>query len=115
MGNPKGSRYEREVMDHFREKGFDAERLRLTGKLDEGDIAVRVMPNWRLILEAKNRKGMNLAGWIGEAEVERENYAKSRGLDLANVGFAVVHKRPGKGVAHSYVTIPLYEYLEQLR
>lgn len=113
MGNPKGSIYERQLMVYLREQGFDAERLRLTGTLDEGDLQVRA--DRRVVLEAKNRKGMNLAGWVGEAEVERENYADSRGLDATTVRFAVVHKRAGKGVAHSYVTIPLYEYLEYLR
>ena len=115
MGNPKGSIYERQLMVYLRENGFDAERLRLTGKLDEGDLAVRLDNADRLILEAKNRKQMNLAGWVAEAEEERANYANSRGFDVEEVRFAVVHKRPGKGVANSYVTIPLYEYLEQLR
>lgn len=114
MGNPKGSRYENELLKYLREQGIDAERLRLTGKEDEGDLQLRLNDR-RFIFEAKNRKGMNLAGWVLEAEVERENYADHRGLDATTVGFAVVHKRAGKGVAQSYVTIPLSEYLRQIR
>lgn len=112
MGNPKGSRYENELLKYLREQGFDAERLRLTGKDDQGDLVVRA-PRMRLVMEAKNRVQMNLAGWIGEAQVEAENYRTARGLDVVN--YAVVHKRRNFGTAQSYVTIPLNEYLEQIR
>lgn len=117
MSNPKGGRYERELMEYFRSLDFDAERLRLAGKEDEGDLLIRhgYEGELRTVFEAKNRAGLDLAGWVKEAEDERANYAAHRGLELDDVGFAVVHKRKGKGTAQSYVTLPLYEYLEQIR
>lgn len=113
MGNPKGSRFEREVLDYLRENGLDAERLRLTGKEDEGDILVR-NAQLRFVFEAKNVKRMSLAGWVQEAEVEALNYADHRGLNYDDVHWAVVHKKHGKGVAKSYVTLPLDEFLRLL-
>lgn len=118
MGNPKGSRFEREVLDYLRDRGYDAERLRLTGKEDEGDLLIRRdVPGLavsRFVLEAKNVKRMSLAGWVQEAEVEAANYADHRGLHSADVHWAVVHKKHGKGVAKSYVTLPLDEFLRLL-
>lgn len=118
MSNPKGGWYERELMKHLREAGQDVERLRLSGAEDEGDLLLRLhdeMGLSRLVLEAKNRKQMNLAGWLKEAEVERDNYVKHRNLaDYTKVGFAVVHKAKGKGIGRSYVTTTLDEYLEQI-
>lgn len=118
MGNPKGSRFEREVLDYLREHGYDAERLRLTGKEDEGDLLIRCdirgLVVHRFVFEAKNVSRMNLAGWVQEAEVEALNYADHRGIDYEFVHWAVVHKRKGKGVAKSYVTLPLDEFLRLL-
>lgn len=122
MGNPKGSRYENELLKYLRGQALDAERLRLTGKEDEGDILVRfskyegelmgAVPH-RLVIEAKNVKRMTLAGWVEEARLEAQQYADHRGIETPS--FAVVHKRAGKGVDQSFVTIPLHEYLEQIR
>lgn len=115
MGNPKGGRYERELLDYLREKGHDAERLRLTGTKDEGDLLLRLSLDRRIVIEAKNRKQMNLAGWLEEASAEAYNYADHRRIDLDLVNYAVIHKRKGKGVQFSYVTLPLHEYLEQIK
>lgn len=118
MGNPKGSRFENEAMKWLREQGYDVERLRLTGKEDEGDLLIRRdvpgLKVTRIVLEAKNVKRMSLAGWVQEAEVEALNYADHRGLDYDDVHWAVVHKKHGKGVAKSYVTLPLDEFLRLL-
>ena len=119
MGNAKGSRFENEVLKYLREQGYDVERLRLTGKEDEGDLLIRRdVPGLlvsRFVLEAKNVSRMNLGGWVQEAEVEAANYAAHRGLGtLEPVHWAVVHKRKGKGVAKSYVTLPLDEFLRLL-
>lgn len=118
MTNRKGPRFERELLDYLRGERYDAERLRLTGTEDEGDLAIRlgfVVSNSidRIIIEAKNVARMDLAGWVAEAETEAENYAAHRNLATAP-GFIVVHKRKGKGVAKSYVTTTLEEYLRQI-
>lgn len=116
MSNAKGTRFETDVMKYLRERGYDVERLRLTSHEDEGDLCVRApfTKIGRLILEAKNVKRMSLAGWVQEAEVEALNYADHRGLDYDDVHWAVVHKKHGKGVAKSYVTLPLDEFLRLL-
>ena len=111
MANPKGGAFERELMKYLREQGHDVERLRLSGKEDEGDLLVRWPSGDRLVIEAKNVKAMDLAGWVKEAEVEAKNYAEHRGIYQPD--FAVVHKRRGKGAAEAYVTMPLREYMRQ--
>ena len=111
MSNPKGSLFERELMKYLRDQGHDVERLRLSGKEDEGDLLVRWPSGDRLVIEAKNVKATDLAGWVKEAETEAKNYAEHRGVYLPD--WAVVHKRRGKGAADAYVTMPLREYLRQ--
>jgi Holliday junction resolvase len=113
VGNPKGSRYENELLKYLRSQDLDAERLRLTGKEDEGDLLVRHTGERRFVLEAKNTKRMTLAGWVEEARLEARQYGEHRGI--ATPYFAVVHKRVGKGTDQSFVTLPLHEYLEQIR
>lgn len=108
-----GKRYETELLRYAREKGIDIEKLRLTGEEDEGDLLIRG-GHARFVVEAKREKGFNLAGWIKEAERERENYIKHRGYSLAPTGFVVVHKARGKGVGQSYVTTTLDEWLERI-
>ena len=112
MSNAKGGAFERELMKYLREDlKQDVERLRLSGKEDEGDLLIRESTGDRLVIEAKNVKAMDLAGWVKEAEVEAKNYAEHRGIYQPD--FAVVHKRRGKGAADAYVTMPLREYMRQ--
>jgi Holliday junction resolvase len=113
MTNPKGSRFEKELLDYFRLMQYDVERLRQTGTQDEGDLVLTNDIGKRYIIEAKNVAKMDLAGWVKEGEEEVANYMAHRQVFYAN--FAVVHKRRGKGAHHAYVTMPLYEWLEQIR
>ena len=110
-----GKRYEKEILDYLREKGLDVERLRLSGSQDEGDLAVRQRGFW--VIEAKRTRGLDLAGWVKEAQVERDNFALHRGIMQGHVLYPrcmVVHKAKGKGVGQSYVTTTLEEWLRQL-
>ena len=114
MTNPKGSRFEKELLDYLRSMGYETERLRTTGSQDEGDLLVRALAGERrFVVEAKNTAKMDLSGWVGEAELEKDHYLQHRGLAYAN--FVVVHKRRNKGVGQAYVTMPLFEWLEQIR
>lgn len=99
MANPngrKGASFERQVADFWRDNYDDRiDRRVKTGAKDKGDIAnLRVshhcldLPN-RLVVEVKNERATNLAGWVKEAQAEAEN-------DGALVGF-VVAKRKGHG------------------
>lgn len=114
-----GKKYETDLMKHLREKGLDVERLRLTGEEDEGDLLLRFDTGERLVVEAKRRKTMDLGGWIKEAEVEAQNYAKHRQLTsfhrpFDTPGFVVVHYRRQHNIGQSYVTTTLEEYLRQI-
>ena len=114
-----GKKFESDLMKHLREKDYDVERLRLTGAEDEGDLLLRAseiignVPH-RFVIEAKRRKGFNLAGWVAEARIERDNYADHRMLRRDDIGFVVVHYARGKNLSQSYVTTTLEEWLRQL-
>ncbi len=111
-----GKQFETDLMKHLRGCGFDVERLRLTGTEDEGDLLVRLDEGHtrRYVIEAKRTKSLDLAGWVKEAQVERANYVDHRGMSLNRTGFVVVHYARGKGLAQSYVTTTLEEWLSRL-
>lgn len=101
-------------MKHLREQGFDVERLRLTGAEDEGDLLIRTGPLTRYVIEAKREKGFKLAGWVKEAESERQNYDDHRAITHGGTGFVVVHHARGKNISQSYVTTTLEDWLKRL-
>lgn len=109
----KGARFETDLLKFLRLEGFDTERLRLAGRDDEGDLALKV-GGLVHVLEAKNTQRLDLAGWVKEAEREALNYRKHRDLDYTP-GFAVVHKKRNDLIGNSYVTMPLHEYLRTIR
>lgn len=80
-----------------------AERRARSGKLDKGDIAG--IPG--LVIEAKNVKQLNLAGWIEELRVEKVNAGVEQG--------AVIFPRRNKECGHAYVLMELDDYLELIR
>lgn len=110
-----GKAYEKELLDFFRERGYETERLRLAGVEDEGDLVVLSFDGKRrFIIEAKRTKSLDLAGWTKEAHIERLNYATHRQISGDNYKFPgaiVVHKARGKGTGESYVTLTLNEFV----
>lgn len=109
-----GKAYEAELMKYMREQGLDTERLRLSGAEDEGDLLTRAEHAY-YVAEAKRTKALDLAGWISEAETERDNYVAHRGYSLVPTRFVVIHKARGKGIGHSYVTTTLDEWIRSIR
>lgn len=112
-----GKKFESDLMKYMREMNWDVERLRLTGVEDEGDLLLRndaPYRNARFVMEAKRTRNLNLAGWIKEAQTERFNYTKHRGMGTESVGFVVVHYARNKGFGGSYVTTTLDEWLNRL-
>lgn len=104
----RGAQYETDLLGHFRGKGFDTERLRLSGKLDEGDLVVRAGGNVKVILEAKSGKNLSVRKWHDEEAVpEAMNYARRRSLLEEEVIPALVMKTPNKGIHKSLVVIDL--------
>jgi len=108
----KGASAELEVVDFLRKRGHDTERLRLAGALDEGDVVTKIggLP---FVIEVKNVGKLNLSGWVKEAAIERDHYIQARGIPDAH--FLVVHKRRGfSSPEHWYVTMPLWQWLDQV-
>lgn len=113
MGNPnsrKGSAFELSVLKWLRSKGANAERLRLSGAKDEGDIVV-VISGETYILELKNRKSLNLPEFWQEAVDEAYNYAKARFLPVAPPAYVIV-KRRNASVEKAWVIQDLASWLE---
>lgn len=106
----KGSRYERDVREWLRGRGYPAERLPLAGVEDEGDIVLPITWDRTDILELKAENRIDLPGYLRELKRERENYAKHRSLDPDHVGGVVVIKRRLANVGQSYVVTTLEEY-----
>lgn len=103
MANPsgrKGTAFETEVVKALEAMGWKyAERRRLSGSLDRGDIAG--VPG--IVIEAKNCRTVALGPWLDEAHIERDN-------DHADFG-VVWHKRRGKGSAlDAFVTMDGYTF-----
>lgn len=66
-------------------------RMPLSGAKDRGDIAgIRTVLGERVVVEVKNHASYDLAGWVGEVEVERGNADAQVGV--------VVFKRRGRGL-----------------
>ena len=113
MANPnrKGNIWEIALLKWFREKGISAERLRLAGKDDEGDLVV-IISGKTYILEAKNRKAISLPAFWQEAVTEAKNYAKARGLSQVPPAFVVV-KRRNASIEKAFVIQDLDSWLKE--
>ena len=81
----KGRNAENAVVEWLKQNGYrNAERRRLAGAADRGDIA----GVYGVVIEVKAEKRINLAGYVDEANIEAVN-------DGAELGVAWV-KRRGK-------------------
>lgn len=114
MANPngrKGSAFEIAVLKWLRARGAFAERLRLNGVLDEGDI-VAIVAGKTYVLELKNRKSISLPTFWDEAVKESRNYAKARGLEQVPPAFVVV-KRRNASIEKAFVIQDLDSWLSE--
>lgn len=96
----KGSRFELEVARFLAANGHQhVERAYGAGRSDDrGDLDG--LPGW--VVEVKNHKSIDLAGWCDEAEAERVN----AGQPFA----AVVAKRRNRPVGDAYVVLTLERF-----
>lgn len=108
----RGAGYEMDLLRYLRAEGYDAERLRLTGRLDEGDLVLK-MGGIPFVLEAKATKVNNLTDFVRQARDEATNYAAARGILPAP--FAAVIKKRQAPISESFVVIPLSEWLQQIK
>jgi hypothetical protein len=113
----RGARFEVEVKDYFRSRGYSAERLARAGRNDEGDVVIHEDFLGQIgILEAKapGQSGrIDLSGWTKEAQTEAGNYAKARDLQPSEILPAVVIKARGKAIADSYVVFRLGDLFDE--
>jgi len=114
MANPngrKGSAFEIGVLKWLRSRGVFAERLRLSGMRDEGDI-VAIVAGKTYVLELKNRKSISLPTFWDEACKEARNYAKARNLDDTPPAFVVI-KRRNASIEKAFVIQDLKSWLSE--
>ena len=106
----KGAAFEIDIIKWFRKLGFTAERLRLAGKDDEGDVVV-VVAGQTYLFECKNTARLELDEFWRQIEVEAANYAKARG-DAVPFHY-VLWKRKRKGINQTWVIQSLDQWLEE--
>lgn len=109
----KGAEWELSLLDYFRDQHLVAERLRLTGRHDEGDLMVFLDAKTVLVVEAKNEQSFKPGTWINEANIEAANWATSRKSTLDVVPI-VVAKRRRHGTGKAYVIMELDTFMEEV-
>ena len=109
-GKRKGSLFETGILKLLHAKGFLAERLRLAGKDDEGDIVVMVAGK-PAIFELKATAKMDLPQFWREATLESVNYAKARGLIATPPSYVIV-KRRSASLEQAWVIQDLTQWIE---
>lgn len=107
-----GREWEVRLLRWFRRIGLKAERLRLTGKNDEGDLALTDDDGFVYVVEAKAEKSMDLSGYVNEARVEAANYEKARGLPAGSVMPIAIVKRRNQPIERAYVVTELGEFFK---
>ena len=108
-GKRKGSAFETGILKFLRGKGVLAERLRLAGKDDEGDI-VCMVAGQPYIFELKATAKMDLPQFWREATTEAFNYAKARGIDPVPPAYVIVKRRMA-GLEQAWVVQDLTQWL----
>jgi Holliday junction resolvase len=107
----KGSAFETGILKWLRGKGVAAERLRLAGKDDEGDI-VCIVAGQPYIFELKATAKMDLPQFWREATTEAFNYARARNLDAVPPAYVIVKRRMA-GLDQSWVIQDLNQWIAQ--
>lgn len=113
MANPngrKGAAFELDVLKWLRSRGALVERLRLSGRQDEGDL-VAVVAGKTYIFELKNCKSISLPQFWQEAVAEAKNYAKARALVYTPPAYVII-KRRNHPIEKAFVISDLEQWLE---
>lgn len=113
MTDRYGAQFERDVLQYLRDEGQVAERLRLTGKEDEGDI-VLWFDGGEYVCQLKANRSANTSASLGarlrDAETQAEAYRAHRNLKVAPVP-ALVIKNPRKPIGSAFVVMRLDEFI----
>jgi hypothetical protein len=107
----RGSQFETGVLKWLRSKGVMAERLRLAGKDDEGDI-ICFVSGQPYVLELKATAKLDLPGFWREATAEAENYAKARNITPTPPAYVIV-KRRNASLDQAWVVQTLEQWIGQ--
>jgi hypothetical protein len=100
----KGTAAETAVVEYAKTRGVPfAERRALAGNRDKGDIAG--IPG--VVLEVKSCQAFDLAGWLKEAQIEREN-------DGAAIGAVIAKKRGTTDVGQWYALLSAEQLFDLL-
>lgn len=100
----KGTAWETMIVDYLRGHGRPhVERRALNGANDRGDIAG--IPS--VVIEAKNAKAIDLAGWVDEAQLEAAN-------DAADVGVVWIKRRRHLSPGNGYVVMTGDDFIHLL-
>lgn len=100
-----GTSWESQIVDTLIEHGWPhAERRRLAGAADKGDIAG--IPG--LVIEAKNTRQVNLASAVSEARTEQVNAG-------ALFGVAWLKRRGRVSAADGYVVMDGHTFMQLLK
>lgn len=103
----KGAAFEVDLENFFTSLMLKIIRLVKRGKDDEGDLMLRI-GNIVFIIEAKNEKTINLAGYMDEATKEALNWEARHVHDPDApehvIGVAAV-KRRNKGIHKTYIVM----------
>jgi len=109
----KGSKFEIDVLKWFRGKGYKAERLRLAGSKDEGDLVVYVAGT-PYLFECKATKKIDLPQFWRELQAEVINYASARNMGASPIGYVLVKRRNGS-IEDGWVIQTLKQWSEQYK
>jgi len=108
-----GAAFETALTAFFRGRGCSAERLRLSGREDEGDISVRFSDREpvSLIVEAKAGKNIRPWHWFREEAVpEAAAYRKRRGTDTGVP--CLVMKAHNRSIGDALVCLSLSDFMD---
>lgn len=108
----RGRKFERDLVEYFRDRDFEVEHCRLVGQNDEGDVAVRT-PDFHILIEAKSPgvgQPLRIPDWFRQAESEAEHYAAKRRLDIKNVVPVVAIDRVGEDLGETWICIKLRQF-----
>lgn len=107
----KGTAFETAICKFFHARSIEAQRVPGSNYSPLGDL---IVPDLDLFsIECKNQARSQLGVWMEQARASTAAWAERGQRKLP----MVIHKRAGKGVEESYVTIPLWclaEWIEQL-
>lgn len=104
-----GTQAETKVVEYLKQWWPGAERRRLTGAHDRGDIAGVGDPvSGRTVIEVKNEKKFNLSGYLKELAAEVKN-------DGAKHGVVILRKRGTTDVGQWYAIMPVADWVKLRR